>query len=143
MASNSHQGSGQSSGFRTVAVLGLGLVYVAAVHIVAGMLSPVLGETDLSTTAATLVGAGLLFPLWRRLTVSIRRPRPASLREDRTQMTWRGIAWRVVAGLLAVAVFFLLILVLGSFTSDFKVVDTLVTLAAAAGFMVAHQRLPR
>jgi hypothetical protein len=58
-------------------------------------------------------------------------------------MTLRGIALRLVAGLLAVAVFFLLILVHRSFTSDFEVVDTLVTLAPAAGFMVAHQRLPR
>jgi hypothetical protein len=147
MATNSHQGTGGSSGFRTVAVVGLAVAYVAFVLAGVGLLSPVFGVTDLSTTAATLVVAGLLFPLWRRLAAAINR-RPAWQREQRTQMTLRGIARRVVAGLLALAVYIVFILVflgwLAPFTSEWTdLLVPLATLGAAAVFIIALQRLPR
>ena len=146
MVSRSHQATEQGSGFRTLAVVGLAVAYVAVVLVVAQLLSPELGGTDLSTMAATLVVAGLLLPIWRRLTGRVSRRRPASLREERTQMTLRGIALRLVAGLLAVAVFVLLILfleLLGPFTSESEVEVSLATLGAGAVFIFAHQRLPR
>jgi hypothetical protein len=147
MMSDSHQGTGKSSGFRTVAMVGLALAYVAVVLVMVQLLSPVLGGTDLSTAAATLVVGGLLFPLWRRLTAPINRPRRSSRREERTQMTSKGISRRVVAGLLALAAWAMFILVfvglLAPFTSESDIVIPLVTLTAAAGFVIAHQRLPR
>ena len=76
VVSNSHQETGSTSGFRTVALVGLAVAYVAFVLAGVGLLSPVFGETDLSTTAATLVVAGLLFPPWRRLAAAINQ-RPA------------------------------------------------------------------
>jgi hypothetical protein len=144
MATNSHQGTGGSSGFRTVAVVGLAVAFVLAG---VGLLSPVFGVTDLSTTAATLAVAGLLFPLWRRLAAAINR-RPAWQREQRTQMTLRGIAQGVVAGLLALAVYIVFILVflgwLAPFTSEWTdLLVPLATLGAAAVFIIALQRLPR
>lgn len=146
MVSNSHQETGSTSGVRAVAVVGLAVAYVAVVLVGAQLLSDVLGGTDLSTTAATLVVAGLLFPLWRRLAAAINR-RPAWLREQRAQMTPRGIARGVVAGLLALAVYIVFILVFqgwwGPFTSESDLVVPLATLGAAAVFIIARQRLPR